>query len=429
MCIRNLKILTKQSASAIWLHKITLPIISCIILLTCFAFYGHVFGIEKIANNNTYNMVEYPLIWSKDKVREEHPLIIELVNSNAFQRLKDVDQSGPIAYFGEMKFFTKYGHTGSMPPFSRYDHSLAVMFLVKRALGIQDLRAANKDQLIQVVAALLHDASHTTFSHVGDHFFAALGENSNTQACYQDNVHQEYLRHFGVDKILQKYDIELEQINPDQHKVLKAPKGTLSADKIQYITHTAVILKIFDQATAQALINDLMYDAGAGEWYFQTATCAKIFGDASIILTKNIYTAPDNYVFYQYFTQALLEGVRSDVLTIDMFKYGTDSVILAKLAESTNPLIKHYLKKLENIYAIFNVACGMDAVDIKVDKLTFRGVDPKVIVGGSVVALSKIDNEFKKNILELWDWCNKGYGIKLHDQEVQAIEQLCPCCK
>jgi HD superfamily phosphohydrolase len=430
--VKNLRIISRQSRGGGRLLIGFSHIFLCAILLIYPAFYAY--AIEAGRKTDDYTKVgistkqkvavEYQLIWGQEIMKEEHPLIIELVHSDAFQRLKDVDQSGPITYFGEMKFFKKYGHRGPMPRFSRYDHSLAVMSLVKQALDIKDLRKANKKQLISVVAALLHDASHTAFSHVGDHFFAELGVNKSTQQCYQDDIHLVYLRHFGVEKILQKYGIELDQISPEKHTILKAAKGALSADKIQYITHTAVILKIFDQAMAKAIINDLIYDKATGEWYFKTEKLAKVFGEASIILTKNIYAAPDNYTFYQYFTQALMEGVKSNTLTLDMFKYGTDSEILQKLENSTNLLIKHYLKKLEDIDAIFEVVNNCDLADIKIDKLTFRGVDPKVKINQSVVELSKIDNDFRKHILELQNWCNNGYGIKFHKQEVQTIQTL-----
>ena len=399
-------------------------------LATSYISYGHskentISQIEVdsvIVKNNTD--ISYPLIWEKNLIIENHPLIVELVNSPAFQRLQNVDQSGPITYFGTMKFFEKYGHKGPMPKFSRYDHSLAVMHLVKQALGIKDLNQATTEELIVVVSALLHDASHTAFSHLGDHFFAELGKNKNTQQCYQDDVHLDYLKHFEVGKILQKYNIMLEQIRPELHKVLKAPKGALSADKIQYITHTAVILKIFDKSMAKLIISDLIYEKDSDEWYFKTPKLAREFAEASIILTKNIYTAPENYVFYQYFTKDLLEGIKTGLFTLDMFRYGTDDKILQKLITSNNALIKHYLKQLNNIDSIFEIVYDDSLADIRVDNLTFRGIDPKVKMNDKIVELSKIDNNFGKRILELKEWCKRGYGIKFHENEINIIKTL-----
>ena len=50
---------------------------------------------------------------------------------------------------------------GITQPITRYEHSVGVMLLARRVGG----------GLREQVAALLHDVSHTAFSHVIDHVF------------------------------------------------------------------------------------------------------------------------------------------------------------------------------------------------------------------------------------------------------------------
>jgi HD superfamily phosphohydrolase len=87
-------------------------------------------------------------------VEENNPVVLKLLDSKAIQRLKLIDQSGPTAYF--LKNFRR---------FSRYDHSLGVYALLKR------YNASQEEQ----IAGLLHDASHTAFSHIGDWIFSNRG--------------------------------------------------------------------------------------------------------------------------------------------------------------------------------------------------------------------------------------------------------------
>ena len=75
-------------------------------------------------------------------------VLLELLETNAMQRLKGVQQAG-ICYFVKDPY-----------SFTRYEHSVGVCMLC-RMFGAS---------LQEQVAALLHDASHTVFSHVGDFF-------------------------------------------------------------------------------------------------------------------------------------------------------------------------------------------------------------------------------------------------------------------
>ena len=73
-------------------------------------------------------------------------VILELINARSIQRLKGIAQYGIPDEFYHRKNY------------SRYDHSVGVMLLLKR------LGASEEEQ----IAGLLHDVSHTAFSHVID---------------------------------------------------------------------------------------------------------------------------------------------------------------------------------------------------------------------------------------------------------------------
>src|SRR5206468_9451626 len=102
---------------------------------------------------------------SFDKDREK--LIVDLINTREFQRLRRIRQLGAL-------FLTFHGaeHT-------RFTHSLGVAFLAKRIFdallseGQIPLkgRALERTRLVAIAAALLHDLGHGPFSHLYEKVF------------------------------------------------------------------------------------------------------------------------------------------------------------------------------------------------------------------------------------------------------------------
>src|SRR3954454_25011950 len=93
------------------------------------------------------------------EVTIDDPRLLALIACPTFQRLKGIRQAGPSAFAFPFKTVT------------RYEHSLGV-YLLLRTLGA-DLR--------EQVAGLLHDLSHTAFSHAVDFVFAPEEQNYHEQ--------------------------------------------------------------------------------------------------------------------------------------------------------------------------------------------------------------------------------------------------------
>jgi HD superfamily phosphohydrolase len=125
-------------------------------------------------------------IYGDDQITE--PLLIDLLTCGASERLKYVRQYG-VTFYTNQEINANY---------SRYEHSIGGLFLLRRY----------KAPLIEQAAGLLHDASHTVFSHVGDHFNPPKNHNSS----YQDEIHAWYLKQSGVSHILNRYNIFIDDI-------------------------------------------------------------------------------------------------------------------------------------------------------------------------------------------------------------------------
>ena len=322
-------------------------------------------------------------VWGKEKITS--PLIEELIKTKPVQRLKYIDQSGPLVYFG------------LAPKFSRYEHSIGVLLLLQKA----------KAPIAEQVAGLLHDVSHTAFSHLGDHLFYK----DNEEKSYQDLIHLQFLQKYHVDEVTGKYDIGISKLDPDLHEytALERPQPDLCADRIQYIVHTGVILNKINKIDANQIIQDLHFENGT--WYFTDKLLAKKFAVLSLEFTEELWSSPWNFVFYEYFSKILKRTFAAKQITADDIKYGVDQEVLDKLYKIKDPKIHKALAHLPNIHQIFKVVEYGNGEFNTTPK--FRGVDPWVLKKGKYRRLTEIDKEYK-NLFEMTKaWCKKGYGVRL----------------
>lgn len=104
------------------------------------------------------------------------PVVLDLIESQSMQRMKGVDQHGYLEpYFPGTAY-------------SRFEHSLGVFILLKK-FGAP---------LLEQIAGLLHDVSHTVFSHVADYVF---GNGSGEKQNFQDTCFDEFIEKSEIPEI------------------------------------------------------------------------------------------------------------------------------------------------------------------------------------------------------------------------------------
>src|SRR4030095_13580266 len=98
---------------------------------------------------------------SLDDSVPEDALIIDVIDTSEFQRLRRIKQLG-------LAMFTYQG-----AEHSRFAHSLGVMHLMTRALDLLSSHHAISDEarVVGRAGALLHDVGHGPFSHVIENVF------------------------------------------------------------------------------------------------------------------------------------------------------------------------------------------------------------------------------------------------------------------
>src|SRR5215471_7990739 len=130
-------------------------------------------------------------IISLDESIPDDRLIVDLIDSAEFQRLRRIKQLG-------LALFTYQG-----AEHSRFTHSLGVMHLMTRAL---DLLGANhkitdEARVVGRVGALLHDIGHGPFSHVIEKVFGCHHEDWTRRIVLDRNTE--------VNAILRRYAEDL----------------------------------------------------------------------------------------------------------------------------------------------------------------------------------------------------------------------------
>jgi hypothetical protein len=232
----------------------------------------------------------------------DEPVILELINSKTLQRLKNIDQAG---YFEP--HFPGTAH-------SRFEHSVGV-YLLLRMYGAS---------LEEQIAGLIHDVSHSAFSHCIDYVLDAGSEKEHN---HQDNVFDEFVRKSEIPKILEKYNLDLEYILNDENFPLKEKDlPDLCADRIDYSLRTATIFKEIENG--KYFIDNLL--AENGKWIFKNFESAEKYAKLFLKLNTDYYAGLPSAVMFRtvgdYLRYALSKNYISET---DL--YATDKIVLEKI--------------------------------------------------------------------------------------------------
>jgi len=312
------------------------------------------------------------------------PVILELLNSSVFKRLKNVDQGG----YGALcaKPYKKQGQHGH----NRLAHSVGVYLLLKK------YGAPLKEQ----IAGLIHDVSHSVFSHCID--YVADTGNGKEQS-HQDNLHNSFIKKTQIPKILKKYGFELEYILNDKNFPLKENKlPDLCADRIDYALKEGVFFKEISLGEVKSLLNNLR--AEAGHWLFKNIKPAKKFAKLFYKL-NNIYFAGEHSAIMFLSVGNYLKYALQKKYIKHSDLYTTDKIVIKKIKKHLNKDKKLNLLwqrmngkiKVHPVRKIFSNGARQNRRDY--DARIFcksRIVDPLFMDGGKIKRLSQAEPSWGK---------------------------------
>jgi len=332
------------------------------------------------------------------KIDEQNPITIKLLNHDTVQRLKHIDQSGPLIYISN-----KYPH------YSRYDHSLGVYVLLKR------YNVSIEEQ----IAGLMHDTSHTAFSHLADYI---LQTQDNHTESYQDNIHHIYLMKMGLPNILSQYNLTLDDISPKNPRftALEQPYPDMNADRIEYNLHTGLLLNDLQMNDIRQILNTLHYENK--QWYFTNVAQAKKFAKLSNYYTRNFWGSCQNAAIYSISGALLKYAMKHNIIVLEEFQTGTDLSIVNKLKNSKDPIIQALLVLLVNVEQHYIVTDNKD-FDVHF-AVKMRGIDPLVSVDETLKRLSTISIDFKNDLQITAEFAKHGVYLKFINISDPTILEL-----
>lgn len=164
------------------------------------------------------------------------PVLCDLMRSDGVQRLHLILQHGISALID------------MTPPVTRFEHSVGVMLICRKLGG----------SLEEQIAALLHDVSHTAFSHVMDHVFDSAASQS-----YHDQIKEEYVAGTDIPAVLTQHGFAWQPfLNEEDFSILEQPSPRICADRIDYILRDGFAFGFINSAGIQTVLDGLIIHQG-----------------------------------------------------------------------------------------------------------------------------------------------------------------------
>ncbi len=253
------------------------------------------------------------------------PVVLELINSSSLQRLKDVDQAGYKPLFAKPDIYiNKYDN-------SRFAHSLGVYLLLKKY----------NTSLEEQIAGLIHDVSHSAFSHCIDYI---LDIGSEKEHNHQDNYFNDFVKETEIPEIIEKYDFDLKHILNDKNFPLKENNlPDLCADRIDYSLKTAVIFNEINDKDKNYILDNLIVEDN--NWLFKNFNSAKKYAELFLKLNTVYYSGLPSAIMFRAVGDCIKYALHKKYIT-EKDLYKTDNIVLEK--------IQRFLDKDEKLNLFWN---------------------------------------------------------------------------
>ncbi|MFA6076472.1 MAG: HD domain-containing protein [Candidatus Paceibacterota bacterium] len=289
------------------------------------------------------------------------PVILELINSPTLQRLKEIDQAG---YFEP--HFPNTRH-------SRFEHSVGVYLLLKKYGA----------PLEEQIAGLIHDVSHSAFSHCIDY---VLDGGSGKEHNYQDDIFDNFVKKSEIPAILKKYNFDQDYILNDKNFPLKEKDlPDLCADRIDYSLRTALVFGV--EKDVEYFLDNLT--AEDKNWVYKNFESAKKHAELFNKLNNYCWAGLPSAVMFRTVGDYLKYALSKNYIS-EKDLYTTDKIVLEKI----EPCIKND-SQLNLLFERMNNKMGFKNDPNDYDEKVFcksRVIDPLCLHNGEIKRVSEIDS-------------------------------------
>jgi uncharacterized protein len=311
---------------------------------------------------------------------EIEEVLAQLIRSKPVQRLKGIHQGGA-GYLVNKKWNV-----------TRYEHSVGVMLLIRKLGG------SVKEQM----AGLLHDISHTAFSHVVDFVF------DNKEEDYHEQIFERVLMSSEIPFILERFGFDYRCILLDdrQWTLLEQPLPGLCADRIDYTLRDMYHYGIVSKQEVDRFLDSLVVIDGKiavsgihhAEWFVETYYKEVI----------DFFMDPLNIYAYDRLANAIKIAANNGILTIeDLLKEDQD--VWEILKGSQNHEIKSILREIHD-----DVRVEENDVEFHLHRSNkVRMIDPLVFQEGRLMKSSFLSEKVKSLNDQAYKKAAKGMYVKI----------------
>lgn len=299
-----------------------------------------------------------------EKFEIADPVILELIATRPFQRLKRINQYGGV----DLVFPGRYGVT-------RYEHSLGVWRV------LQSLGAAREIQ----VAGLLHDIGHTAFSHMVDMAMAGSAE----------DYHEKNMRLIEgmgeIDSVLRRHRLRL--LNADDCPEIKRSLPDVGADRVDYGVRDYVGAVNSGSELGERVLAGI--ELAGREIVFTDPSTA---GDYALTGLEAMWLCiyePSVACVYQALTEIIRTGIGEGwIQEEDLF--GDDTSLFSIIESNRERIPETHFKLFTTPFTVEEVPEA--EADFNHIKLKVRYFDPPVRVGDRMERVSALNPEFLEKL-------------------------------
>ena len=251
------------------------------------------------------------------EVTVDDPQVLALIAGPTFARLQGIKQAGPSALAFPFKQVT------------RYEHSLGVYIL----LGL--LGAGRKER----IAGLLHDISHTAFSHAVDFVF------SSEQQDHHEGLKPEFLHRADLAGPLAALGYVPEDFYDDAiYPLLEQPLPRLCADRLDYFFRDSLACGVTTRDEIRGFLAHLTVVDGVSI-AFTDPQIARAAAERFALMNRDWWASPTEAFIYNEFADALRAGFDCGAIDIGSL-LGDDDSVLGKLRQADDPRIREKLDRV-----------------------------------------------------------------------------------
>lgn len=301
---------------------------------------------KMIINDNIYGDIEI-----KNRV------IVDLINTPIFQRLKKISQDGAPHYIQPVRNGT------------RYEHSIGVWYL----------SSLYKRPMEEQIACLLHDLSHTAFSHVID--FVVKNEKHE----FADDKLKDMINKSDIPQIIKANGFDLEKVlDKTKFPLLNNSLPDVSVDRWDYFMRDGYTIGFLPKLLINTFLSGIFEKEDV--FFFKDIRLASTFAILFVNFSRLIWLDPTSHGAFFLMAEAIKIALDDKLITEEDF-FTDDEILLAKLKLSSNIRIKQLLERLNP---------GKEFVYEEENKAEFFGpnkprfVDPFVENNGKLTRISEL---------------------------------------